>query len=185
MAQQKYKIVFLGDSGVGKSSIIDRFVKGEIDCQNQVSSRLISPPLESIFSAGTLSTTVQMLWFRKNLQTTTLGHSWPVEVQKFSPSLPERCELRYFGLRNKQEINLPKSEKLACSAQRSYSAQYSDYSHRKQGRFGSALKLLVYWWSQSFQSWGTIGSHWGLSQSWDQYRKDIRIHDSKAWRTRA
>jgi len=36
MAQQKYKVVFLGDSGVGKSSIIDRFVKGEIDCQNQV-----------------------------------------------------------------------------------------------------------------------------------------------------
>lgn len=27
----KYKIVLLGDSGVGKSSIIDRFVKGEMD----------------------------------------------------------------------------------------------------------------------------------------------------------
>jgi GTPase SAR1 family protein len=28
IANDKYKIVLLGDSGVGKSSIIDRFVKG-------------------------------------------------------------------------------------------------------------------------------------------------------------
>lgn len=36
MSHQKMKIVFLGDSGVGKSSLIDRFVKGEIDSHHQV-----------------------------------------------------------------------------------------------------------------------------------------------------
>ena len=32
----KFKTVLLGDSGVGKTSIIDRFVKGEMDPEGQV-----------------------------------------------------------------------------------------------------------------------------------------------------
>jgi GTPase SAR1 family protein len=45
----KYKIVLLGNSGVGKSSIIDRFVKGEIDNENQVRSLVCSRLLGLIF----------------------------------------------------------------------------------------------------------------------------------------
>ena len=40
----KYKIVLLGDTGVGKSSIIDRFVNGDYDHQNQVLPSAPSPP---------------------------------------------------------------------------------------------------------------------------------------------
>lgn len=54
----KYKIVLLGDSGVGKSSIIDRFVKAEIDIQHQVILSTRSPQSVSTSSAGTLSTQV-------------------------------------------------------------------------------------------------------------------------------
>ena len=43
LSQKKYKVVLLGDSGVGKSSIIDRFVKGEIDVHNQVYLSLCQP----------------------------------------------------------------------------------------------------------------------------------------------
>lgn len=35
----KIEIVLLGDSGVGKSSLIDRFVKGEIDNYHQVDQK--------------------------------------------------------------------------------------------------------------------------------------------------
>lgn len=54
----KYKIVLLGDSGVGKSSIIDRFVKAEIDQQHQVTLSTRSPQLASTSSAETSSSQV-------------------------------------------------------------------------------------------------------------------------------
>lgn len=54
----KYKVVLLGDSGVGKSSIIDRFVKGEIDQQHQVILITRSPQSASTSSAGTSYTQV-------------------------------------------------------------------------------------------------------------------------------
>jgi len=50
LSQLKYKVVLLGETGVGKSSIIDRFVKGEIDLHNQVPFPSHSPPLELISS---------------------------------------------------------------------------------------------------------------------------------------
>lgn len=37
----KYKIVFLGDMSVGKSSIIERFINGYFDEKRQVDIRLI------------------------------------------------------------------------------------------------------------------------------------------------
>lgn len=40
ITHHKMKVVFLGDSGVGKSSIIDRFVKGEIDQHHQVKVKI-------------------------------------------------------------------------------------------------------------------------------------------------
>ena len=67
MAQQKYKVVLLGDSGVGKSSLIDRFVKGEIDSQNQVHMVPCSLLSASIFSAKTSLTTVIYILARKNI----------------------------------------------------------------------------------------------------------------------
>ena len=38
--RQKYKIVFLGDQGVGKSSIIDRFVNDNFDENSSVRIRI-------------------------------------------------------------------------------------------------------------------------------------------------
>jgi GTPase SAR1 family protein len=54
MNGQKYKVVLLGDSGVGKSSIIDRFVKGEIDYQHQVWMDLLKPTVGIDFLTRTL-----------------------------------------------------------------------------------------------------------------------------------
>ena len=99
LSQLKYKVVLLGDSGVGKSSIIDRFVKGEIDLQNQVPLLPPSPPSASTSSPGTSFTTVPPPTLRKDLQAAALGHRRPGEVQESGPSLPQGCSLRYPGLR--------------------------------------------------------------------------------------
>lgn len=45
----KYKIVFLGDMSVGKSSIIERFINGYFDDTHQVPLPLCSTPLASTF----------------------------------------------------------------------------------------------------------------------------------------
>jgi GTPase SAR1 family protein len=39
----KFKIVFIGDQSVGKSSIINRFIKNEFDPSNTVTTPLSSP----------------------------------------------------------------------------------------------------------------------------------------------
>ncbi len=38
VGRQKYKMVFLGDMAVGKSSIIERFVKGSVNERHNVPS---------------------------------------------------------------------------------------------------------------------------------------------------
>lgn len=48
----KFKIVFLGDMGVGKTSIIERFVKDEYEDASNVFPLLYSPLSELIFSVG-------------------------------------------------------------------------------------------------------------------------------------
>lgn len=55
MCDIKFKFVFLGDMGVGKTSIIERFVKDEFEASNNVSiiDNICSLPLVSIFSPGT------------------------------------------------------------------------------------------------------------------------------------
>lgn len=49
----KFKIVFLGDMGVGKTSVIERFVKDEFETANNVLSLRRSPPSASTSSAAT------------------------------------------------------------------------------------------------------------------------------------
>ena len=54
MCDIKFKFVFLGDMGVGKTSIIERFVKDEFEASNNVSiiDNICSLLLVSIFSPG-------------------------------------------------------------------------------------------------------------------------------------
>lgn len=40
LCDTKFKLVFLGDMGVGKTSIIDRFIRDEFDSTNNVSHPL-------------------------------------------------------------------------------------------------------------------------------------------------
>ncbi len=44
LCDTKFKLVFLGDMGVGKTSIIDRFIRDEFDSANNVHASPRSPP---------------------------------------------------------------------------------------------------------------------------------------------
>jgi hypothetical protein len=83
----KCKIVLLGDSGVGKSSIIDRFVNGEIDHQNQVSFRTLSLLLGLISSVETWFSEVDCGLLREVVSFAVVGHCWAVEIQEFGTCL--------------------------------------------------------------------------------------------------
>jgi GTPase SAR1 family protein len=50
LCDTKFKLVFLGDMGVGKTSIIDRFIRDEFDSANNVSHFTFSQPLALISS---------------------------------------------------------------------------------------------------------------------------------------
>ena len=60
MSQSKgkktYKIIFLGESSVGKTCMIERFVNDIFEDYFNVSLSSLSPPLASIFSVRTSST---------------------------------------------------------------------------------------------------------------------------------
>lgn len=51
LGKKTYKIIFLGDSGTGKTSIIERFVNNQFEEKENVSMCLYSPPLASILWA--------------------------------------------------------------------------------------------------------------------------------------
>jgi GTPase SAR1 family protein len=59
--KRTYKIVLLGDTSTGKTSIIDRFVNNKFEEKDNVLRLLGSPPLALTFSAKMWRTTVQLV----------------------------------------------------------------------------------------------------------------------------
>jgi|JI6StandDraft_1071083.scaffolds.fasta_scaffold10676_13 GTPase SAR1 family protein len=54
--KSKFKIVFLGDTNTGKTSIIERFINDKFNPESTVRKSLVSPPL-ALISSGETSTT--------------------------------------------------------------------------------------------------------------------------------
>ena len=52
--KKQFRIVFLGDMGVGKTSLIEKFTMGKFDESQSVHSSSLSPQLESISASVTL-----------------------------------------------------------------------------------------------------------------------------------
>jgi len=72
-AQMKYKIVFLGDQGVGKTSLILRFTQDSFDTKYMVSSTILN------FNEGNNWNRLfdkDSLCRRQDGQTTVVGHCW-------------------------------------------------------------------------------------------------------------
>lgn len=61
ISKKTYKIILLGDSSTGKTSIIERFVNNKFEEKDNVSFPLFSRPLESISLAKTSLTTTKLV----------------------------------------------------------------------------------------------------------------------------
>lgn len=57
--RKQFKVVLLGDSTVGKTSMIEQFVHSRFDIKEQVLPSSVSQPSESIFWAKTLQLRVK------------------------------------------------------------------------------------------------------------------------------
>lgn len=99
----KCKAVLLGDSGVGKSAVIDRFVNARHDPLTQVPSHTRSPPSASTSSPEMSPTQVPPPILRQALPTAAMGHCGSGEVQKPCTGLSTRCQLRDPCLRNSSQ----------------------------------------------------------------------------------
>ena len=75
----KIKIVLLGNQSVGKSSIIEKYVKDCFDETSNVNHNICSPLLESIFSSKMLIIKAKLLDYNYGIlrDSSDLDHSSP------------------------------------------------------------------------------------------------------------
>jgi GTPase SAR1 family protein len=64
----KFKIIFLGDQSVGKSSIIEKYIKDKFEEGLNVSLPLLSPPSASIFTSKTSPETANISEYNSGTQ---------------------------------------------------------------------------------------------------------------------
>jgi GTPase SAR1 family protein len=82
----KYKIVFLGDQGVGKTSLILRFTQDSFDVKYMVSDPL-DPSNQVIGDNRYWLFDKDSLCRRQNGETLVVGHGGIGEIQEFNPQL--------------------------------------------------------------------------------------------------
>ena len=94
LGKKTYKIIFLGDSGTGKTSIIERFVNNQFEEKENVQFLLSA----SAYHRDRLCRQEHKLQ-GYYVSPTALGYRRPREVQKFDSFLSERCNLCDFRVR--------------------------------------------------------------------------------------
>jgi GTPase SAR1 family protein len=79
----KYKIVLLGDQYSGKTAVIDRFINEKFEDSYNVNLKMIlAHDWNRLFSQ-------KCCIFKQDLQTSVMGHSRSIEIQKSYPKLLE------------------------------------------------------------------------------------------------
>ena len=79
----KFKVVLIGESGVGKTSILQRYISNEFN-SNQFST-IGSSYVEKIIKIG------------KN-KIGNMGHCWPRTIQSTGPSILSQYRCMYFSI---------------------------------------------------------------------------------------
>ena len=85
----KYKIIFLGDQLVGKSSIIEKYIRDRFEEGLNVHISHYAAHSRHRLPHQKRSQEQQAV------QNTALGHCGPVAIQEFDPQLHEGCQLRH------------------------------------------------------------------------------------------
>ena len=165
--QMKYKIVFLGDQSVGKTSIILRFTQDSFDVKYQVSS---VPKLIDIFLSGyhwnRLFDQDSLCW-RQDGPTSALGHSGIGEVPQSHPLLHQwlisrRCVLRYHLL-----AIFPEREVMDWTSTPDQRRRHQHNNRRKQNWLGGEASSRDRGWS-SARWWARSNFHRDKRKSWHQ-----------------
>lgn len=102
---ESLKIVFLGDSGVGKTTILSKYMTNNVD-------QFTQPTIGSMFFCKKLQRNNKNYELQVGKDYPDLGHGWTGEVQGHRSAVLPRCQRRHTGLRRHQSELLRGTQRL-------------------------------------------------------------------------